>query len=802
MPEENVNPPNPVKDIKDEQSLYRVISFNTNVTENRPKIQLTTILDNSNSMQPIQTKVATAFSQVANKLKGFGGSVDLYTTTNTWNSDKNSFAIKEYYQYNLDGQTVDVAYSEKSSIPQNVSYSLIKDYRLTTPFLDSNSPLTFESSMADIEFSNFVSDYAYAVGQIGTQGSSVEQGLCTLLRKIKSQGPSSDFQVYLLASNENDSTSVQDCIDQEKIMYERSVKTLESNQPCKEGDVDCMYDYRVSYAPYSKEKNQFTYRDVARKLIYTAAKPLVDYKGKIEWTQSRNKISYKYNNMQRKISYRKILVKDNIPYDDSTLSYYNYSDIPGSCAIEGTVSCTSDQIAMLDAPYGIVADSCAYTCQTKASQLKVKYVDDWHVGTCSTLTASSCNEVDVDFVRGSLQAMDIPFCEKSCVQGSNNYTAFIPDPPVHCGNASNSCSSMQEAYLRDKVGMLSSTSPILGCSVLCNEAYRKEALDLPSIPQCENVPVNKDGMEERACTADELAQAEVALGEAIGTCRYTCTQSIQSSEYFTSELSQCVESIDSCNSEQLSDVALKINKSEDYIASCQHYCVANQMIDDCMLKSSDASLCNSGFNKLKQTCTNANQLDLVQNSCQIISSAKKVATNSYQTVEKPVKTASLAQQEDVSSYAAGKLIDSYGSNFYVTAFIYPQNDQTCDPSKNPNYLGDKSIFIGSKYEKLISLVGEKRGKIFPLCLQDYSESLRFVLDLVTQEVKKSYLLDYDQEKEAIESIILKDENGQEIKASADSYSLFGTVIKFSDSFDISKYKVIEVKLKTKVPSPN
>ena len=59
----------------------RSVFLNPEAKEDRPNINVTAILDNSPSMQPIQDQVAEALSRVSSKVRGFDGKVEIYTTT-------------------------------------------------------------------------------------------------------------------------------------------------------------------------------------------------------------------------------------------------------------------------------------------------------------------------------------------------------------------------------------------------------------------------------------------------------------------------------------------------------------------------------------------------------------------------------------------------------------------------------------------------------------------------------------------------------------------------------------------------
>ena len=70
------------------------LSFDPDRSENRPKINVTAIVDNSDSMRPIQEKTGNALENVADKLVGFSGKARVYTTT--WKKNKKNYERRLY----------------------------------------------------------------------------------------------------------------------------------------------------------------------------------------------------------------------------------------------------------------------------------------------------------------------------------------------------------------------------------------------------------------------------------------------------------------------------------------------------------------------------------------------------------------------------------------------------------------------------------------------------------------------------------------------------------------------------------
>ncbi|MCB0355801.1 MAG: hypothetical protein KDD40_02280, partial [Bdellovibrionales bacterium] len=76
----------------------RQVSLSPKINENRPDIEVTTILDNSNSMTNIQNQVKTAISTTTSVLKGFNGTVSLYSTTEDLNHVARNKDVTSFYK--------------------------------------------------------------------------------------------------------------------------------------------------------------------------------------------------------------------------------------------------------------------------------------------------------------------------------------------------------------------------------------------------------------------------------------------------------------------------------------------------------------------------------------------------------------------------------------------------------------------------------------------------------------------------------------------------------------------------------
>ncbi|NQZ02294.1 MAG: hypothetical protein HRT45_16680, partial [Bdellovibrionales bacterium] len=76
----------------------RLLKLDPETIEDRPKINLTLITDNSSSMTPIQNQVADALSKVSGKLRGFDGEVQIYTTSQDGGA-KRSAESDSYIEY-------------------------------------------------------------------------------------------------------------------------------------------------------------------------------------------------------------------------------------------------------------------------------------------------------------------------------------------------------------------------------------------------------------------------------------------------------------------------------------------------------------------------------------------------------------------------------------------------------------------------------------------------------------------------------------------------------------------------------
>ncbi len=784
----------------------RVYRFNPKLVENRPDIEVTTILDNSNSMKPIQEKVKEAFLNVTQQFRGFNGKLNLYSTTNTLDKDKNSFRILTYYAYDdSNGNIITIAKDSGEKVPSSKPYSEIKVYQLVEPHTDDRNSLSFDSDMADEDFETFTASYTYAISQMGVEGSSDEQGICSILRSMDKNKGSENYQIYLLATNENDATTIESCLKEERRDIYKLSTTSENQVACVENEANCKFSYKMNYRKHKKSQLKYDYRKIDEKLTYKAADPNIEYKGTIKWDIKRTKIEYKYNINKPRLTYRKYISIDNVLEESPDLTTKNLPQIEGaSCneAMNGQ-ACSAEHMALIDdAPLGVVAGSCVYSCQTQQSGTKTKYLTDWQIGTCDGFTPVGANACK-DEIRGSFPRNEITSCVNKCDTDNKSRTYSFNNQPNSCAAASGTCSAAQETELVNKLGstILTNRSQLTSCTTACkDDEFEMDSIKpANTVFQCSGLDPDEEGESApRACNASERAEAAAALGAAIDTCQYTCKQEIKSHIEKTAEPSSCTVMNRACNGDG-EDFAGHTGKNTNLQVSCQFQCVEAGPIGACRVNNvDDGKMCGDNLANLIDSCENkvADIYEVDSDSCAITSSLKTVENIAFREEPQDWRALSLVP-EGGEAAIADRLFEYHGSKFYLAAFVYPEADETCDPANQEGYSGDRELFIGSKYINLVDAIGEENAKYFPLCDSDYSPALGFVFDLVTEEVNRTYKLEFNPDIENVHAIQVINDKDQVTDVDAAQFSLEDRQVTFIKDLDISNAKEVVVKFKLK-----
>ncbi|MAF91051.1 MAG: hypothetical protein CL674_07225 [Bdellovibrionaceae bacterium] len=213
-----------------EQGYAELVDFyiDPNSWDAKPNINVVAIVDNSNSMSPIQEKVASGLEQSLDPLNQFAGRLELYTTTqgldpvftNRNEEDLKLSVVKEILPYK-DSDDAD---------------EFIEAYRLPASFTKDSSGTRRSLYYNPDNLESVKQSFGQSIRELGTLGSSDEQGICTLMRSIASQSEEEQTQhAFVLVSNEDDATDISSCLDQ--IENYKVVSDGSGFQDCTQADL-------------------------------------------------------------------------------------------------------------------------------------------------------------------------------------------------------------------------------------------------------------------------------------------------------------------------------------------------------------------------------------------------------------------------------------------------------------------------------------------------------------------------------------------------------------------------------------
>ncbi|MFK8137569.1 MAG: hypothetical protein AB8E15_04330 [Bdellovibrionales bacterium] len=166
--------------------------------ENRPEIHVTAVVDNSNSMSPIQQAMAEALGRSLDPLNEFSGEIQLFTTTQNLQKDKPS--VELVYE-NAMGE---IQLNEPTERPFK------KIFRLPASFIENNSDSGLRFSPEN--FSAAKQSFLNGISNLGTSGDAKEETICSLMRAVDAKkSDNSAFQALLVVTNEDDHSEILNC---------------------------------------------------------------------------------------------------------------------------------------------------------------------------------------------------------------------------------------------------------------------------------------------------------------------------------------------------------------------------------------------------------------------------------------------------------------------------------------------------------------------------------------------------------------------------------------------------------------
>ncbi|MBT4761277.1 MAG: hypothetical protein HOO06_06235 [Bdellovibrionaceae bacterium] len=470
-----------------------VYKFDPNRSEFRPKINLTTIIDNSQSMQLIQNQMGAAFTGVADKLKGFSGQVKIFTTTQDDLGEKSSVVSKAFLNYK-DAEGVDqkIEYVNEAQImelvPLGGAYSISQEHILAQPFTTSGSHLDFSSSMSDSNFSQFKNSFNASVVAIGVNGSNKEQPFCTLLRSLKDNVKEGEYQAFIIASNEDDQTTVDSCLGSEIRNYDKvlNIETIGNQSEdalCTSG-ANCKFNYHANFKPRLKKKIQFKTRYYRENARFKFNNEGYNYKFKGSWNSYSQSASYRLKKHDQSISFSKKVVTyvDGIPSESVVpISITYVQNASGDCQNSSPPTdiskrvCSTVDINFANTSPGmdggtLVPDSCEVICTNKPSNVISESVSPSILGQCSDQSMVSGEEYDCGdnlALDAELSEMVPGSCHYSCEQEYENRSRTVTYESCDNIAMGDVCTSDDIDYLDNHEQLITATNKInVQCEVV------------------------------------------------------------------------------------------------------------------------------------------------------------------------------------------------------------------------------------------------------------------------------------------------------------------------------------------------
>ncbi|MCB0419998.1 MAG: hypothetical protein KDD61_03330 [Bdellovibrionales bacterium] len=781
----------------------RRVQINPKLTESRPEINVITVLDNSFSMDPILSKTQNAFNNMTSKLKGFNGRVSIYTTTQN-GGDKSSVDHSTYVEYtNALGELTQIPFETyETSLPPLTAHSVVDALVLSQPHTLNRKEIAFRGDMSASEFQSFTDEFTQSISAIGVDGSDSEEGLCVLMRAIEANRDRNSYPIYLIATNEDDSSTVASCLKNTKKPFHFVPDDVPASSQCDENDTACNYTYKLDYNPTQKTKLKYKYRTISEKFDYTLVDPKVTKSIKYGWTTNKLTGVYKFKKEKITLSYEPYIIRDNIKAPKGSLDTKKISDKVGICDSNEVRSCTEDEISQIGAQHGIVDGSCTSKCEDYVTSEQNKTISDWSVGTCSkdgrVKGLSGCRSLDYLAISSSTAIQHFDSCEVKCDEGSGSRTFSSVNQPNRCSDLTNpappNCSASDES---EAINFLSwvTEDDINYCNVTCKEEVVSGTISYHTnnIQTCSGVSGDAKGTHTSSCNPIQKNYLSSQLGipkSEIATCDYICNQDqISKTKDLSSKTSCSVGSTD-CGDEGDENYDLAVSLANGPVTSCNVECSNNTPRASCRKTITSKNACQLGTvanDSLTQSCHVSGET-IKSNSCELESALKTTYSVKYVKVQDDaVKNSFLSgnSKEDVAQSIKNLLFDVHGENFFLTSFIYPPEDANCQPISS-------GLSTGQKYMALHDSLPSNNTAVYPNCLADYSPALEVVFDQIVHTMNRTYSVELADSNEWVWSVYLTFSDGSSRKLQKSEYEMNGKILTIKEGIDLTNMTKIDV----------
>lgn len=497
---------------------FRTESFNPTIDENRPEIELITIVDNSPSMRPIQQLVVSSFQSVGGQLKGFGGQARVLSTTQDGQGIRQSYRVESGVLVEDTSGQFSRQVASLAEVPADKSF---RTFERKIGLVSLFEATKFDAKMSDEQFANFVSLYASSIERVipsamevlGVEvddvnltldqslkifGSEREQGFCTLLRDLERGKEPGKYYSYIIATDENDSSDIDSCLKEIRRDTKREGRVASTVDECEPGDANCVFDYEIELSRLKRLEGKFEERRITETFHYALNNPT--YSSRLSVSYPRHRIEFQARAYRHRLDlkYDRATVRDGILFPLGTSGSRSLStSVFGQCSFSER-ACSQSELGSIGEPF--VEGSCKVECSSLSPQSFSGTLANNQLGTCSAAsvpTSRSCSSSTVNQIltgQAGLSASHFESCQETCSNPTgirvNNSAISALSPAI------NSC---------EDVGL---TSPSLTSGRLTNP--------------------NRLNTVSRVCSQQELQQAVAASGlssiESEVSCSMSCTQ--------------------------------------------------------------------------------------------------------------------------------------------------------------------------------------------------------------------------------------------------------------------------------------
>lgn len=782
------------------------LSISPKSWENRPKINITAIVDNSNSMEPIQEKVAQALEKSLSPLSEFSGEIQIYTTTQFGNSDgadKKSVVS----MYMKDGQV----FNSKPERPYSVVYQLPDSFS----FLDTDvrAPISYEPAV----LASATQLFGESIRNLGTAGSSKEEGLCSLLRVVedKSKNSNGAFNAVLVVSNEDDATEFSQCIKEIKYLVEDQQRDAVQNCDSEE-DIAAYESCKYKNTTKLEKTKKLTRLTASYEESYTkeSVRGEAKSRNRLRINYSKAKVEKQYFVEQHSLTSK---VKGQYKNDGIVTAEQWFqvesSNKDNACESTSARSCSDAEYNSLVAknykidgkPAQLVRETCQVVCNPKSDRtVKNTLFND--VGRCSIVEnnyASSCN--------GEKN------CQINCSEssGNANYYGYESADNV-CQNLSSvnqehlTTSFFQNLNLKthyydsvnDGLNKIKDRQALNSGSVSCDQGHAYFSVEkkngvVGSIATVSSFATSVPSAirNDASVSCDSISNTELRdKFSSLSSSDRLCLRKESNSMKSVVENTNVVFSSGDSGECDLSEMSSsKRNSIPSSISADQITCARSSydknIVELCSLPQSRINRCNSSslFDDSVAQCSNL-AAEANNDGGEFTFSCNSEYTGQFsisvwdqQNVTEQLKYVPNGEVNLIAEHLKNKL-----GQFQLASFTTPSPEDpdyaTC-VSSNP-----EAFSTGTTFEQLVDAINdgqeESLASSFSICENDYSPALRSVVDKVIAQAEYSYRLNLNF-NESIYKVYLVDKSGAKSFVSPDKYFVSNGLIHFRDKSLIS-----------------